>query len=364
MGHLFRRGLPVVVADTVAEVGYSKGYTISDFPVEQGAFASFDSVEQPFEGRVRLATGGSAAARQVLIDSVETVLGDLNTYDLVTPDRIYINANVTREEYKRSTPSLLEIDVGVQEIRILASSTTGQNTADPRVGRPGERRHCHGDPGQPSPDSRPWRHAHHHAFASDARRRRERPAGDAAVRRHRERVTMADSDDLAGQAGLTSGNSAANLHDLRSDDKADKRRGLMPVRIVAVYGGGPSGMATADVMPLVHQADGLLRPTPHGTIYGVSVGRQHSGSGGLVSDPVVGDVYALIPADRDMSKVKASGGQASRARHEAPQFPRRWRAQSRPDLGLDPARDFSANPAAGCGSTTRVGPSPRPLRTA
>ena len=122
---------------------------------------------------------------------------------------------------------------------------------------------------------------------------------------------MADSDDLAGQAGLTSGNSAANLHDLRSDDKADKRRGLMPVRIVAVYGGGPSGMATADVMPLVHQADGLLRPTPHGTIYGVSVGRQHSGSGGLVSDPVVGDVYALIPADRDMSKVKASGGQAS-----------------------------------------------------
>lgn len=133
---IYSGGLPVVVADTVAEVGYSKGYTISDFPVEQGAFASFDSVEQPFEGRVRLATGGSAAARQVLIDSVETVLGDLNTYDLVTPDRIYINANVTREEYKRSTPSLLEIDVGVQEIRILASSTTGQNTADPASADP------------------------------------------------------------------------------------------------------------------------------------------------------------------------------------------------------------------------------------
>ena len=122
---------------------------------------------------------------------------------------------------------------------------------------------------------------------------------------------MADSDSLAGQAGLTAGNSAANLHDLRSDDKADKRRGLIPVQIVAVHGGGPGGMATADVMPLVHQVDGLGRPTPHAVVYGVAVGRQHSGSGGLVSDPVVGDVYAMIPADRDISSVKATGGQAS-----------------------------------------------------
>ena len=137
---LYSGGSPIITADTVLDVGYNKAYSISGFPVEQGAFASYDSIEQPFEGRIRFVAGGSPAARQDLIDSVDSVVGDLNTYDLVTPDRIYINANVIREEYRRSNEeggaSILAIEVSVQEVRILSDDSAGSNTADPASADP------------------------------------------------------------------------------------------------------------------------------------------------------------------------------------------------------------------------------------
>ena len=131
---IYQGGAPVVVADTVLDLGYAKAYTISDYPIEDGGFSSYDSVEQPFEGRVRLAAGGSPDVRQALIDSVEGILGDLNTYDFVTPDRVYVNVNVVREEYRRTNQdggaSLLVVEVAVQEVRILSGDTMN-STSDP-----------------------------------------------------------------------------------------------------------------------------------------------------------------------------------------------------------------------------------------
>ena len=131
---IYQNGAPIVVADTVADIGYVKAYTISDYPIEDGGFASYDKVETPFEGRVRFASGGSSDVRQALLLSIEGIIGDLNFYDLVTPDRIYINANVVREEYRRTQQeagaSLLTIDVALQEVRILSGDIMNA-TQDP-----------------------------------------------------------------------------------------------------------------------------------------------------------------------------------------------------------------------------------------
>jgi hypothetical protein len=121
---------------------------------------------------------------------------------------------------------------------------------------------------------------------------------------------MADQD-YAGQAGITAPGSGHNSRALQHRIAQDARRGLMPVRIVKVTGGGIDGPPVCDVQPLVKQADGLGNTTSHGVIYGVSTGRQHSGSGSLISDPVVGDVYAMMPADRDVSKLRRNGWQES-----------------------------------------------------
>lgn len=132
---IYQGGAPVVVADTVLDLSYNKAYAISDYPIEGGGFASYNKVETPYEGRVRFASGGSPDVRAALIASVEGVVGDLNLYDVVTPDQVYVNANVVREEYRRTSTeggaSLLTMDVSVQEVRILSGAATGQSTADP-----------------------------------------------------------------------------------------------------------------------------------------------------------------------------------------------------------------------------------------
>ena len=131
---IYSDGEPVVIADTVLDLGYSKTYTISDYPIEDGGFASYDKVEQPYEGRVRFASGGSPDVRAALLASIEGIVGDLNLYDVVTPDEVYVNANLTRQEYRRTQSeaggSLLQVDVTLQEVRILSGDMT-TDTADP-----------------------------------------------------------------------------------------------------------------------------------------------------------------------------------------------------------------------------------------
>ena len=131
---IYQGGSPIVVADTVTDFGYGKAYAVSNYPIEDGGFASYDKVEQPYEVRIRFASGGDAGKRQALIDSVDAIASDLNLYDIVTPDAVYMNGNVTRPEYRRTNTdggaSMLQVDVTVEEIRILSGQAM-TNTADP-----------------------------------------------------------------------------------------------------------------------------------------------------------------------------------------------------------------------------------------
>ena len=122
---------------------------------------------------------------------------------------------------------------------------------------------------------------------------------------------MAD-DSYTGHQSITSSGSEHNTERLHVDRVLAEHRTAVPVKIVKVYPGKDGAAPTADVQVMVDQVDGLSSsPTPHATVYGVTVGRVHSGSGAIVSDPVVGDLYHMAVHDRDLSKFKGSGGQQS-----------------------------------------------------
>lgn len=72
---------------------------------------------------------------------------------------------------------------------------------------------------------------------------------------------------------------------------------------------GPVGYI--DVQPLVNQLDGYGNAVPHATVYHLSYHRYQSGSGAVISDPVVGDIGKMIVADRDTSSVRATGKQSN-----------------------------------------------------
>jgi hypothetical protein len=130
---IFLDGAPVVVADNVLSVEYRQQWALSDYPVEQGAFETYDKVQTPFDARVRFSSGGSPSNRQALLDSIAAIAGDYNFYDVATPEAIYPSCNITHYDYRRTSSNgmgLITVDVWLLEVRITTSQGLS-STKDP-----------------------------------------------------------------------------------------------------------------------------------------------------------------------------------------------------------------------------------------
>jgi hypothetical protein len=135
---IFLNGVPVIEADSVVSLDYKQEWSISNYPVEQGAFESYDKVQTPFEARVRFSAGGSQANRQALLDSIAAIAGDLNLYDVVTPEAIYQSVNVQHYDYSRQAQrglGLMVVDVMVVQVRV-SQPTAFSNTQQPNGANP------------------------------------------------------------------------------------------------------------------------------------------------------------------------------------------------------------------------------------
>jgi len=134
---IFQNGIPVVTADTVAAFEYRQEWVLSDFPVEGGAFRSYDKVFTPFDARFRFVAGGSEANRAALLASVQAIAGNLTLYDAASPEAIYIGCNIKHFDYRRTSTrgvGLIEIDVWLEQVMVTSSSQN--NTAQPSGASP------------------------------------------------------------------------------------------------------------------------------------------------------------------------------------------------------------------------------------
>lgn len=126
-------GAPVVIADNVVSMEYRQQWSISDFPVERGAFESYDKVQIPYDARVRFSAGGSTANRTAMLASIAAIAGDTNFYDVVTPEAVYLSCNIVHYDYSRRSNEgngLLLVDIWLLEVRQAASAAMS-NTQDP-----------------------------------------------------------------------------------------------------------------------------------------------------------------------------------------------------------------------------------------
>lgn len=129
---IFKSGVPVVIADNVVSVDFKRDWNLADFPIEQGAFESYDKVQVPFDARVRFSAGGAAEDREALLISVQRVAASLDLFDVVTPEITYTNVNVVHYDYRRQARGglgLLVVDVWCQEVRVTATATFSNTQA-------------------------------------------------------------------------------------------------------------------------------------------------------------------------------------------------------------------------------------------
>jgi hypothetical protein len=130
---LYLEGQPVITADSVIDMTYRQDWSICDYPLEQGAFESYNKVQIPFDARLRFSAGGSIANREALLASVAAVAGTLTLFSAVTPEVVYPNVNVHHYDYRRTSTNglgLMVVDVWLQEVRITTQGS-GSNVAAP-----------------------------------------------------------------------------------------------------------------------------------------------------------------------------------------------------------------------------------------
>jgi hypothetical protein len=126
----------VVKPDSFLEFGYRNEYSISDYPVQAGGFASYDKVNNPYEIVLRMSKGGSKQERKQFIDSLDNIVGTLELYDILTPEKVFIGVNVLRYEIarrgNRAAYFFTEVDLYFREIRTVTAtySSTAVTTED------------------------------------------------------------------------------------------------------------------------------------------------------------------------------------------------------------------------------------------
>lgn len=118
---------------SVVDFEFKQDWNVSDYPVEQGGFQSYDKVQLPFDVRMRVAAGGSQSNRQALLDTVAGIANSIELFNVYTPEETYVNCNVTHYDYARKAGTgagLIVVDIWLTEIRVTAT-TAFSNTQQP-----------------------------------------------------------------------------------------------------------------------------------------------------------------------------------------------------------------------------------------
>jgi len=106
---------------------YMKEMRLSDFPVEGGAFASYNKVEMPANPVVMLALAGSESDRTTFLNAIDAACKSTDLFMVITPEVVYIDYSIERYTYQRSSErgaTLLMVAVSLKEVRTVTAAYT------------------------------------------------------------------------------------------------------------------------------------------------------------------------------------------------------------------------------------------------
>lgn len=106
-------------ADSIVEIEYRNDSQVSNYIQEQGAFASYNKVDNPYEFSVSVAIAENLFNRSRFIRKIEDIRQSTNVYSVVTPEKTYLNATLQGITYRRDNTrvSLIIVEMAFVEIR-------------------------------------------------------------------------------------------------------------------------------------------------------------------------------------------------------------------------------------------------------
>lgn len=108
---------------------YNNEASISDYPVENGGFASYNKVDSPFDIVATLHCGGNTDRRARFLQACENARASLDLYSVLTPERTFRNVNFVGLNMRRETTNganMLIITLIGREVRQNTSANYSQ----------------------------------------------------------------------------------------------------------------------------------------------------------------------------------------------------------------------------------------------
>jgi hypothetical protein len=121
--------------DTMVDLSYDSKAKVSNFPVEQGGFTSYNKVQEPFTIPIQLAVS-SAPKIKALITALETARTNPTLFNVVTPMRTYLSVTLTTVKFSQSAKSGIDcliVKVGFEQIRQIQAGATDITLPPPPV---------------------------------------------------------------------------------------------------------------------------------------------------------------------------------------------------------------------------------------
>lgn len=149
--------VPVLVPDSFRTFQFNQEWSVSDAPVEEGGFASYNKVNNPFDIVCRMTKGGSRRERTEFLEKLDGLGNSLGLLKVVTPERTYLSMNIVRynirREEQRGAYWMSEIDVYFRQIRFVQSEYTSTASSTQNAATPGAAPIVNGGTKQPLPAS-------------------------------------------------------------------------------------------------------------------------------------------------------------------------------------------------------------------
>lgn len=127
-------GFPLLLADNVTKVSYNNSSKLSQAPVENGSFAHYNKVASPYAITVQMTKGsGGVFERGAFLAIVEALAGSTDLYTIITPEAIYVDANIVGFDYSREQTDgarLLKVNLHFEEIRQVTAEYTKTEVSD------------------------------------------------------------------------------------------------------------------------------------------------------------------------------------------------------------------------------------------
>lgn len=118
-------GEPAITGDSTLAFEIDQDASVTNYPIEDGGFASYNKVQSPFRVKFTFTKGGTTSERAAFLKKLDDLQASIDQFVAVTPEITYQPVTIDHYDLRRTSKNgvtLLTVDVWCQEIRTGAAA--------------------------------------------------------------------------------------------------------------------------------------------------------------------------------------------------------------------------------------------------